>query len=381
MFLGLMIVIATGIVLFAILEYQTYRTPDMDAGENASLTEKRAAALAGLDELEAQGRFNGTILYAEKDTILLERSMGRVNAGSDEAFTARASFNLASVSKHFTGFSILKLAYEGQLSLVAPVKDYIPELHAYPEVTIKHLLYHSSGVPDYIRMSKRYMQKGEVFTIDMLLSWLGEGKEKAYFQPGEKDDYSNTGYVLLAEVVARVSGKSYADYMRDEIFAPLEMNDTYVVNQLINQEVLKQRVFGFRKKWLYFGEAVPFDLNHLDGAAGDGNIYSSARDLLKWHQSLRDGTLLPVEYYNTAYLPARLKDGSLPKGMGEMETWGIGWGVSADKKTVYAYGGWAGFNNHYRRDLENDIMMIVLSNAGFLLRTATIGDKLYDAMR
>jgi len=368
--------------IFVALEVWALRTPNInvDKGVSTSGEQKIEAVNRWFDALDDAGRFNGAILFAKDGDILLERSFGRVAAFGTEPFSTRASFNLASVSKHMTGFAILKLAYEKKLSRTDHITKYLPELGAYEGITIDHLLYHSSGIPDYLRMSKSRMKPVEIFTADMFIRWLSVGDEPAQFKPGEKEVYSNSGYVLLAEIISRVSGQTYADYMREMIFGPLGMHDTYVVNQFTNQKKLHQRVYGFKKRWIYFGEPVVHDLNHLDGAAGDGNIYSSARDLLKWDKALRDGMRLPVDYYATAYKPMALQDGTFPKRRGEIAAWGIGWGVNADASTVYADGCWQGFNSHIIRGLEQGTTLIVLSNAGFLLRTVRISDKLFKAM-
>lgn len=377
--IGSLVTIAIG--AFVALEFWTLRLPKLDAASKAS-TEKKIDALSRwLDALDQQQKFNGTVLIAQKGELLFQRNIGAADV-QGRAISDTTSFNLASLSKHITAFAILLLEHEGKLSRRDPLTRYIPELASYKSVTLDHLLMHLSGIPDYAldrELSKKLKQENKVFTPKDLIAWLGEPGQSLKSQPGQQEDYSNSNYVLLAEVIARVSGQSYAGFMQSRIFDPLGMADTAVVNRLEHTEKLKDRAYGFRKRFFYFGSSVSQDLNHFDGVSGDGNIYASARDLVIWDKGLREGTLLPVNVYEQAYHGGRLINGEMAVEniFGEIIVPGLGWNVQ-DYPIVTAYGSWQGFSNFYWRDLENDTVLVVLSNSGFFLRTAAIGEQLAE---
>lgn len=375
--LYLLLAVVALVAAFAALEYWTFRTPDIGAPRGGSAEARIEAIDRWLDALERQGKFNGTILFARKGSVVFQRDIGPAEASGRRRIGARTSFNLASVSKHMTAFGTLLLEQEGKLARADPLAAHLPELARYEGVTLDHLLYHTSGIPEYIRLSQKKRGRHELLTPELLLSWLREAGARLRFPPGEKEEYCNTNYVLLAEIVARRSGLSFADFMERRIFGPLGMDDTAVVNRIENVGRLKDRAYGFRKRFWYGGAAVPYDLNHLDGAAGDGNIYASARDLVTWDAALREGRLLSAELYAEAYVPRRAKDGEVlgEKHWGKAFHVGLGWNVQ-DLPVVSAYGAWRGFSNLYWRNLETESVLVVLSNAGFLLRTACIGGKL-----
>lgn len=279
-----------------------------------------------------------------------------------------------------TAFAILLLEHEGKLSTDDLLARHIPELHRHDKVTINHLLEHTSGLPDYAldkALARRLEETAMLLTPDGLIDWLASYPRAPEFAPGEREDYVNSNYVLLAEIVARVSGLSFADFMQARVFAPLGMHRTAVVDRSKNRTRIANRAFGFRKRFLHVDPPVRFDLTPLDGLAGDGNIYASAGDLVIWDQALRQGTLLPAETYARAYRPVRLSNGETvqEKVLGEPLQPGLGWNVQ-DMPVVTSYGRWQAFSNFYRRDLAQGTVLVVLSNSGFLLRTAMIREQL-----
>lgn len=177
------------------------------------------------------------------------------------------------------------------------------------------------------------------------------------------------------------TGMSFAKFMQVRVFGSLGMNDTAVVNLVENTGWLNDRAYGLRKKYIHGGCYIAQDLNSFDGVAGDGNIYSSALDLVKWDTALREGTMLPVEYYAQAYIAHRLNKGdiSTQSWWGTKLQSGLGWNVQA-MPVVTTYGAWQPATNFYRRDLERGTVLVVLNNSGFFLRTASIGEKLAEAV-
>lgn len=367
---------------FVALEYVTLKLPKLVISPDAPLTERTRALEDWFDALEHARKFNGTVLIAREGSTVFERHVGFADAATGRAITSRTSFNLASVSKHITAFAVLLLAHEGKLSLHDPLVRHIPELGRHDGVTLDHLLSHTSGIPDYARsrnLAKRLERDGDILTPAKLIAWLATTDDGPMFTPGEKENYSNSNYALLAEIVARVSGQSFADFLQSRLLTPLGMHRTAVVNGIENTSLLEDRALGFRRRFLYFGSDVPDDLNRFDGVAGDGNIYASARDLIIWDQALRQGALMPAEAYEPAYAPRRLANGEIIQEtvLGKTLQPGLGWNVQ-DFPIVTSYGLWQGFSNFYWRDLENGTTLVVLSNAGIFLRTVMIGEKLVE---
>ncbi|WP_306028049.1 serine hydrolase [Stappia sp. MMSF_3263] len=365
--------------LFIFLELSAVHLPRLAAPAGLTEPEKAAALDAWLDELERREKFNGTILVARDGRTVLQRNIGAADTDG-RPIGDRTSFNLASVSKQMTAFAILLLEHEGKLSTGDLLTRHIPELHRHGKVTINHLLEHTSGLPDYAldkALARRLEATAMLLTPDGLIDWLAAYPRAPDFAPGEREDYVNSNYVLLAEIVARVSGLSFADFMRTRVFTPLGMRHSAVIDRREKEALLSDRAFGFRKRFLHAGRPVRFDLTPLDGLAGDGNIYASAGDLVIWDQALRQGTLLPAETYARAYRPVRLSNGEIvrEKVLGETLQPGLGWNVQ-DMPVVTAYGRWQAFSNFYRRDLVQGTVLVVLSNSGFFLRTAMIGERL-----
>ena len=367
------------VLLVVALEIYSLKLPPFELDSNLSLDQNCQRVEQWLNTLEKKKKFNGAIVIEAQGKILMQKYIGQADV-SLRAITPNTAFNLASVSKHMTAFAILLLQNRGLLSVEDRVSRHIPELKGYDDISVYHLLSHTSGLPDYAvnrGLAKELKSKKETLTAKGLIRWLGRNEQSPQFSPGEKEKYVNSNYVLLAEIVSRVSGESFAGFMSQHIFEPLEMFDTKVVNQLENQHGLEDRAYGFRKRFLYWGQPVPMDLNYFDGVAGDGNIYATPADLLRWHRALLQGKVLPKEVYAQAYDAVSL-DGHQPV---ESHVFGekiqCGWGWNVEKKPVVkAYGGWQGFSNLYQRNIEQDNVLIILSNSGFFLRTAMIGDKL-----
>lgn len=372
------------VIFFVALQYWIFKTPNIKTPPNASREEKLDAINQWFDALERQGKFNGTILYAQNGTPVVQRNFGNTDAQGQRQISDRTSFNLASVTKHFTAFGLLLLAYEKKIDFEDSIAKYISELNAFKDVTVRQLLEHTSGIPEYAYLNPKDLLGQEFFDIDFLLSWLNLEANVSDFKPGTKYAYTNTNYVLLSEIIARISGKSYAQFMNDRIFEPLEMRDSAVVNQIVNVDVLHDRAYGFRRKRFHFGSLVDYDLTHLDGIAGDGNIYASAGDLLTWNTALREGQLLPKKYTDRLYQPIMLDNVEVIEESfwSDKYTFGFGGGwKNADRSRFYAYGGWQGFLHSTVWNLDNGDILIVLSNASFGLGTFSIFDKLEEWAR
>jgi CubicO group peptidase (beta-lactamase class C family) len=310
--------------------------------------------LAGwLGALHSNGAFNGTVLIAKDGNIRFERHYGCADLAGRVPLTGRSSFSLASVSKPFTALGILLLAQAGKLQLDDTLAQHVPEVAFYDRITVRRLLHHTSGIPDHVELADRDWNENVLLTMPDLISLFVKHRPRAYFAAGDEFEYSNTGYAFLGEVIARASRSSYPAFMADAIFKPLGMNDSAAFNLAVKECPLQSRVYGLRRN---FGRLVLSDLNLFDGIFGDGGIYASAEDLVRWDAALRAGTLLPREVYEQAYVPGRLNNG-------ETTAYGFGWEI-LPSNVVDHWGEWEGFAAHVRRDLRQHTLLVALSNLG-----------------
>ena len=363
MILLLLVIIATAGTTVACS--RVYTTP-LQIKDVQSITPKKRFELLDqwLQSLYDSNRFSGTVLIGNSDRIVFSKSYGFEDPEYTRALTESSAFNLASVSKQFTAMAIMLLEHEGQLSVSDRLRDHVPEMGFYSDVTIEHLLHHTSGITDYMRLAIKHKAERELFETSDLITLFTQHQPPLEFSPGTKFQYSNTGYVLLAEIVARVSQKTFEAYMFDNVFKPAGMADSQVFNRLSTSEPA-DRVFGFKRNWLNRAKTMLHDLNNFDGVVGDGGVYASARDLHRWHQVLLTGKLLPHAEYRRAITSGALADGS--------ET-GYGYGWFLRNKTVVDHaGGWVGFSAYIYRDTDSGTLIVILDNSSNALRVVPKG--------
>lgn len=318
-----------------------------------------------LSEVYTKGQFNGNALILEDGEIVFQGSFGIGNIDPIDSLNLNSIFRLGSVSKQFTAMGIMKLKESGQLSYDQDIKDFIPEL-PYEGVTIRHLLTHVSGLPDYMDMMNKNWKtelendNPEKFVsgnID-LIEMFAKLKPQIRFEPGEKWEYSNTGYVLLASIVGRVSGMPFGRFLKEQIFEPAKMTNSSVYNYVSgNDPQMPLRVYGYRAE-LNGIDLVSTDIHYLNPVAGDGGVYSTLADLMKWDRILYTEDLISQNTLEEAFTPAVLNNG-------DTTTYGFGWGIGkslSGKKVVAHSGGWVGFITYIYREVEENNCIIVLTN-------------------
>ena len=310
---------------------------------------KLDSALTALHQLQL---FNGVALVAQDGQVVYKKAFGNADAGGKTALSAQSSFNLASVSKQFVGMCAMMLKEENKLQYDDPVQKHLVGF-PYPNITVRHLLNHTSGLPEYFDLAQSYQTLLDTLTNDDLLQLLIQHKPELEFEPGSKWAYCNTGYVLLASVVTKASGKPFVDFFAERIARPLGMDHSFVYHYK-GPKVPDQRVLGMRREG---GKLLLDDLLRLDGVVGDGNVYSSAEDLLRWDQALYTEKLIKQASLKDAFTPVKLKDGST-------YPYGFGWGIDQEGKLLSHTGGWVGFRTIIIRDLELKRTYILLDNSG-----------------
>jgi CubicO group peptidase (beta-lactamase class C family) len=287
--------------------------------------------------------FSGVVLVADKGKPVYFKSFGYLDFKSKTPLDTTAVFELASISKQFTAMSIIMLKEEGKLNYDDSLKNFIPEL-PYTGITIRHLLNHTSGLPDYQNVMDQYWDKSKVAGNEDCIEYLIEYHPPMLFEPGSKYEYSNTGYMLLATIAEKASGKDFIEFLRGRIFKPVDMTNTDIRTK---EEKLKLKNFawGFiyvpEKKDFISADSFPSS-NYtiwLGNRKGPGRMSSTARDLLKWDQALYTPNLISQESLQEAFSPATLTNDSI-------SNYGFGWMIHQSNigKVVRHSGGNPGYS-------------------------------------
>ncbi|MCH8277017.1 MAG: serine hydrolase [Bacteroidetes bacterium] len=310
----------------------------------------------------ANAQFNGAILVAMADEVVYEKTFGIANIETLENIQKDSQFRLASVAKAFTAMSVMMLKEEGRLSYEDDVRKYLPEL-PYKGMTIRHFLSHTSGIPDYERLmdehwdvKNRDSPSRKLAVSHDALDMLADLKSPVDFEPGQKWEYSNTAYVLLSLIVERISGVEFASFLHDRIFEPLGMSHTLLYSPIPDPPV-ENRVYGYQVA-IDGSARFPDDHHYLNGMTGDGEVYSTLRDMLTWDRVLYTDQLVGHATLEEAFTPGRLRDGTEHR-------YGFGWfiGETQDgRKKVGHGGGWVGFRTHIEREIEDRNTIIILTN-------------------
>jgi len=291
--------------------------------------------------------FNGAILVAKKGEVIFEDYHGYYNLKKKDSLTKHSAFHLASVSKTFTAMATLKLAQMGKLSLDDDVKKFFPNF-PYDNIRVKDLLSHRSGLPNYLYfMEKLGWDKKKHCSNQDVLDYLIKYKPAAT-APNTHFTYCNTNYALLGLIIEKAAGESYADFLQQQFFTPLHMDDTYVYS--IKDSATAMPSYDYRGRQ----EAFTF----LDCGIGDKNIYSTPEDLLKWDQALYTNQIFSKETLEKAFTPySNEKPG--------IRNYGYGWRMNVypnGKKIIYHNGWWHGNNAVFIRMIQDSATIIVLGN-------------------
>ncbi|WP_316792803.1 serine hydrolase domain-containing protein [Pedobacter frigoris] len=317
--------------------------------------------------------FNGNMLVAKDGKILYEKAIGWADYLHRDSLKINSEFELASVTKTFTGTAIMQLVEQGKLSLDDDVKKFYPNF-PYDGIKVKLLLSHRSGMMNYVyfiddiwRKEKRDMKKG-VSNQDVM-QVIAEKKPNPYAKPDNRFHYNNSNYMVLAAIIEKVTGKPYADYMMENIFKPAGMKNTHVYSTTVYPKIPVD-VVGHDRTWRY-----SVAQNFLDGPVGDKGIYSTLHDLVLFDKSLKNGRLLKKASLDSAYKGRN-------KAINGHFNYGYGWRIfdgDNGRKVVYHTGWWHGFRHIYVRDVEKNIVIIFLGNLtnGSLLHL----DELYKHMK
>lgn len=312
------------------------------------------------------------ILVRQDGRTVFERGYGVRDLKSLAAIDASTNFRLASFTKQFTAMAIMLLVHDGKLRYDQTLSEIFPAFPAYGKtITVRHLLTHTAGLPDYEDLMDE-MEKGKtpIWSItrqiqDQEVLDLLTRQTRPKFAAGTSWSYSNSAYVVLGLIVVKISGHSYADFLRSRIFQPLKMDNTLAFVNGVN--TVPNRALGHSKK---AGKFVETDQSSTSATLGDGGVYSNLVDLAKWDAALTRHTLLSEKEMQPALTPAKLNNGAptlwpaAPGGEnldpGRPVSYGFGWILDPDR--MWHYGSTSGFRTVIDRYLHSNLTVIILCN-------------------
>lgn len=325
---------------------------------------------SALTQLHNQSMFNGVVLLADHGKLLYKKAFGAADIDKEIPLETNSAFNLASVSKQFVAMMAVILQEKGKLHYDDKVQQYLPSF-PYNNISIRQLITHTSGLPEYFDLVETQKNRLDTLTNAKLLQLLAKTKPKLRFSPGERWEYCNTGYVMLAAVVEKAAEMPIAQFFKQQITDPLGMKDTYIYT-ILSPQSPPNRVLGFKRE---NGKNLPNDLMRYDGVVGDGNIYASAEDLLKWDQSFYTNTnrFASTKAIKEAFSPVRLNNG-------QTYPYAFGWEIDSTGTVMFHTGSWVGFNNIFIRNVGKRLTAIMLSSgsdgrAGACLKAVLDGQK------
>ena len=291
------------------------------------------------------------VLVVREGKVIYEKGYGLANVEQKIPCTTSTNFRLASVSKQFTAASILILVERKKLSLDDRITKFFPEFPSYGnEITVRHLLSHRSGLIDY----EDVIPEGTTIQLsDRNVLNLVRLQNKPYFPPGSDFRYSNTGYALLSLIVEAVSGNTYAEFLKHNIFSPLQMTNTVAYEAGISK--VQNRAYGYAQENNQFD---PSDQSLTSAVLGDGGIYSSVNDLFKWDQALYTDKILSQKMLKEALTVTSLTTDIENSG------YGFGWYITkhGDTDLFFHRGHTCGFTNLIERHPEKKFTVIILTN-------------------
>jgi CubicO group peptidase (beta-lactamase class C family) len=287
-----------------------------------------------------------SVLVLRDGEPVVRASYGLADLEAGTPTTPETNYRLASMTKQFTAAAVLLLAEDGSLTLDDRAREWLPSLpQAADEVTIRHLLTHTSGLIDYEDVIPRTFI-AQLHDADVLR--LLETQDRTYFPPGTDYRYSNSGYALLARIVQGASGKTFPAFLRERIFQPLGMTGTVAHEEGIS--TVNHRAFGYTE-WEGWWNLT--DQDPTSAVLGDGGIYSSIDDLAKWDAALYDSRLLQPSSLQQAFTPAT-------KTNDPRVQYGYGWRITGE--TLWHSGESIGFRNVIVRYPKRHMTVVVLTN-------------------
>jgi CubicO group peptidase (beta-lactamase class C family) len=302
-----------------------------------------------LDGKEASGI---AVLVAKNGEVIYKNGFGYANIKQKQLIKPNTKFRIGSVTKQFTAAAILKLQEEGKISVADKLSKFVPDFPRANEVTIHHLLTHTSGIRSYTSKPEFLGKTTSPITEEELIAFF---KNDPYdFSPGEKWQYNNSGYFLLGHIIGKVSGKPYGEYLKKTFFDPLGMTSTGIHSSKLK---LENEAKGYTKQNDKYVLAPDWEMSWAGGA---GAIYSTVEDLHQWNEALYNGKVLQEKSLQTAFTPVVLNNGEKPNNANY--GYGLALGDYRGHDIIEHGGGLQGFISQLARYPEEKVTVILLTN-------------------
>lgn len=305
-----------------------------------------------LNKYQGDNTPGASLMIIQNGHPVFQKTYGFADIEKNTPVQPATNFRLASVTKQFTATGILQLVNEGKLSLENTLTQVLPGFPGYGnKITIKHLLNHTSGLPDYesyVADTAFNPQIKDQGVLDILMK-----TDSAYFEAGSKYQYSNSAYALLALIIEKYSGLSFANFLKHHIFEPLGMEKTIAYENGISN--IENRAYGYS---LQNDQWILKDQSSTSAVLGDGGIYSNIVDLFKWDQSLYTGKVLPRQWIQKSFSYNSLNNE-------DSVHYGFGWHLKKNvrnEQVVYHTGSTTSFRNIFYRIPEKQFSLILLTN-------------------
>jgi CubicO group peptidase (beta-lactamase class C family) len=292
------------------------------------------------------------VLVSQNGKVLYKKAYGYSDVEKKTPITPSTKFRIGSITKQFTASSILKLQEEGKLKVTDKLSKYFPDFPRGDEVTIHQLLTHTSGIHSYTGKDDFLERVLKPVTNEELLAYF---KNDPYdFNPGDRYQYNNSGYFLLGYIIEKVSGKTYAQYLQDAFFTPLQMKNTGIHSSTVK---IENEAKGLTKENGQYKLSLDWDMSWAGGA---GAMYSTVEDLYTWNEAVFNGKVLSKESLAAAFTPVLLNDGKLPDGT----KYGYGWGFDnyRGQDIIGHSGGLHGFISQLNRFPKENMTVVILTN-------------------
>ncbi|GAB4048020.1 hypothetical protein GCM10028810_33080 [Spirosoma litoris] len=322
--------------------------------------DKKSQQIDEIFQQKVRGGLNGNVLVAQKGIILYKHcfGLGHFERNQRDTLVDDSKFQLASLSKTFTAVGTLKLIEAGKLKFEDTIQKFYPDF-PYHGITIRELLSHRSGLPNYQyafddSMKVNFYKKEKPYPSNAtIMHWFATVKPtpKAYNIPGRGFSYSNTNYMVLASIIEKATGQSYETFIHKTIFEPLGMHQTFVATTK-NDSINHHRTAGYQ-----WNRRIPKD--YYDDVVGDKGIYSTTGDLFRWYRALNGDCLLPKKLLAEAFVPRSFER----KGA---KNYGYGFRMMLNDTNqpeyIYHSGWWKGYNSMFWFSPKDEYVIIILGN-------------------
>lgn len=314
-------------------------------------------------------KFNGHVIVSQHDSIIYDRFFGKANYEKNIPFSDKTIFQIASISKQFTASAILILEQQGKLKLEDKVQKYLPKF-PYSDVKIIHLLNHTSGMPNFSETMLNDLDHQKVNGNKELIQMLQTQKYLQQTSAGEKWEYCDIAYCVAATLVENISKMSFRRFMKKYIFKPAHMTNTTAEFYTDTRFVFNTNICeGYELDQQTHTRKIAYEQPHnnyvctLGGFYGDGSVYTTAYDLLKWDKALYTDEILTSSSKQKLFTPTKLNDGTYAKDLDY--NYGLGWYVGENQSVGEFYfhpGGQAGYCAKFIRCPKQKVTIVILSN-------------------